>query len=42
MSLPVGTAAQGLAFEEAVEPLMDVDEWMRTFAMMSLFGIGDV
>lgn len=42
MSLPVGNAAQQLTFEQTIEPLMDVDEWMRTFAMMSLFGIGDV
>ena len=42
LSLPVGTADQALAFERAIEPLMDVDEWMRVFAMMSLFGIGDV
>ncbi len=41
MSLPVATAAQGIAFEAAIEPLMDVDEWMRCFAMMSLFGIND-
>jgi len=42
MSLPVGNAAQQLTFEQTIEPLMDVDGWMRTFAMMSLFGIGDV
>lgn len=42
LSLPVGTAAQQQVFEDTIEPLMDVDEWMRTFAMMSLFGIGDV
>ncbi len=42
LSMPVGTAPQAAAFEAAIEPLMDVDEWMRTFAMMSLFGIGDV
>ncbi len=41
MSMPTGTAAQGAAFEAAIEPLMDVDEWMRCFAMMSLFGIND-
>ncbi len=42
MSLPLSTAAQQQTFEATIEPLMDVDEWMRTFAMMSLFGIGDV
>jgi hypothetical protein len=42
LSLPVGTAAEQQTFEQTIEPLMDVDEWMRTFAMMSLFGIGDV
>ena len=42
LSLPVATAPQQLTFEQTIEPLMDVDEWMRTFAMMSLFGIGDV
>ncbi len=42
LSLPVSTGPQQQAFEAAIEPLMDVDEWMRTFAMMSLFGIGDV
>jgi hypothetical protein len=41
LSLPVATAAQALAFEQAIEPLMDVDEWMRCFAMMSLFCIDD-
>ena len=42
LSLPVATAPQQTTFEQTIEPLMDVDEWMRTFAMMSLFGIGDV
>lgn len=42
MSMPVTTPEQQAAFEAAIEPLMDVDEWMRCFAMMSLFGIGDV
>jgi len=41
LSMPVGTAAQALAFEQAIEPLMDVDEWMRCMAMMSLFCIDD-
>ncbi len=41
MSMPTGTVAQATAFETAIEPLMDVDEWMRCFAMMSLFGIND-
>ncbi|MFN0126785.1 MAG: lamin tail domain-containing protein [Verrucomicrobiales bacterium] len=41
LSMPVGTAAQQLAFEQAIEPLMDVDEWMRCLAMMSLFCIDD-
>ncbi len=41
MSLPTGTALQATAFEAAIEPLMEVDEWMRCFAMMSLFGIND-
>ena len=41
MSMPTGTAPQAAAFETAIEPLMDVDEWMRCFAMMSLFGIND-
>lgn len=42
LSMPVATAPQAAAFEAAIEPLIDVDEWMRTFAMMSLFGINDV
>lgn len=41
LSMPTTPAAQGDAFEAAIEPLMDVDEWMRCFAMMSLFGIND-
>ncbi len=41
MSLPTSTALQAAAFESAIEPLMDVNEWMRCFAMMSLFGIND-
>jgi len=41
LSLPTTTAAQALAFEQAIEPLMDVDEWMRCLAMMSLFCIDD-
>ncbi|MGI8601402.1 MAG: lamin tail domain-containing protein [Verrucomicrobiales bacterium] len=32
----------GEALEAAIDPVMDVDGWMRVFAMMSLFGIGDV
>lgn len=42
LSMPVSTPAEQAAFEAAIEPLMNVDGWMRTFAMMSLFGIGDV
>ncbi|HWB04624.1 MAG TPA: lamin tail domain-containing protein [Verrucomicrobiales bacterium] len=42
LSLPVSTVAQQQTFETTIEALMDVDEWMRTFAMMSLFTIGDV
>ncbi len=41
LSMPVSTTAQATAFEQAIEPLMDVDEWMRCLAMMSLFGIDD-
>ena len=41
MSLPATTPAQALEFEQAIEPLIDVDEWMRCMAMMSLFGIDD-
>ncbi len=42
LSMPVGTVSEQAAFEAAIEPLMNVDGWSRTFAMMSLFGIGDV
>jgi len=31
----------GVALERAVPDVMDVDEWMRVFALLSLFGIGD-
>ena len=41
LSLPATTPAQALEFEQAIEPLIDVDEWMRCMAMMSLFGIDD-
>jgi len=41
LSMPVGTPTQALAFEQAIEPLMDVNEWMRCLAMMSLFCIDD-
>ncbi|MEM7397109.1 MAG: CotH kinase family protein, partial [Verrucomicrobiota bacterium] len=32
----------GAALEAAVEDVMDVDAWMRTFALASLAGIGDM
>lgn len=32
---------QGAALQRAVPDVMDVDEWMRVFALLSLFGIGD-
>lgn len=32
----------GSALKDAVDPLIDVDQWMRTFAMMSLNGTDDV
>lgn len=31
----------GTALERAVPDVLDVDEWMRVFALLSLFGIGD-
>ena len=36
LSLPSGDA-----YHEATQRLLDVDEWLRTFAMISLFGVGD-
>ena len=32
----------GTAMQEAADAVIDVDQWMQTFAMMSLTGIGDV
>ena len=32
----------GAALKAAIEPLIDVDQWMRTFAMMTLNGTRDV
>ncbi len=32
----------GTALKEAIEPLIDVDQWMRTFAMLSLNGSNDM
>ncbi len=31
----------GTSLQQAVPDVMDVDEWMRVFALLSLFGIGD-
>lgn len=31
----------GAALQQSVPSVMDVDEWMRVFALLSLFGIGD-
>jgi hypothetical protein len=31
----------GTALQRAVPDVMDIDEWMRVFALLSLFGIGD-
>ena len=31
----------GPALQRAVPDVMDIDEWMRVFALLSLFGIGD-
>jgi hypothetical protein len=32
----------GTALKDALDPLIDVDQWMRTFAMMSLNGTDDI
>lgn len=32
----------GIALEAALEPLVDIDQWMRTFAIMALNGTDDV
>jgi len=35
-------ALNGLALQKALDEVLDVDEWMRQFALMSLCGIGDI
>lgn len=34
-------ALSGTALDAAIAPLMDVDQWMRHYALLSLVGIGD-
>jgi hypothetical protein len=42
IALNQAMSLSGTALKDALDPLIDVDQWMRTFAMMSLNGTDDV
>ncbi len=41
MAVLTAMGQSGTAFNTAVEPLVDADEWTRSFAAQNLFGVGD-